>query len=149
MPEEAGPTVELEPADGAMDYVEARLSAAGLPTADLGSTPATFYVGTVDGRRVGVGGLERYGPDALLRSLVVEADIRGSGVGTALCGALESAAAAAGVRSLYLLTADAEAFFAAHGYVPVDRAAVPEAIRHTAEFTDLCPATATCMHKPI
>jgi len=48
---------------------------------------------------------------------------------------------------LYLLTTTAETFFVRCGYEVIDRAAVPEEIRATAEFRDLCPASSLCMKK--
>ena len=48
---------------------------------------------------------------------------------------------------LYLLTTTAEEFFARCGYEPIDRSRVPEAIRATAEFQSLCPASSVCMRK--
>jgi N-acetylglutamate synthase-like GNAT family acetyltransferase len=54
-----------------------------------------------------------------------------------------------GVRALYLLTTTAEKFFAGRGYRRVDREAIPDPIRSTREFADLCPATAAIMVKAI
>ncbi len=44
--------------------------------------------------------------------------------------------------SIYGLTTTAEAFFVKRGYERVDRTEMPEAIRDTAEFRELCPETA-------
>lgn len=146
----SGVTVRLEPARaGDLAYVEGLLAANDLPNGDVGSKPECFYVGYVDDAPVGVGGIERYGPDALLRSVAVETERRGEGVGTALCAALEAAAEADGVRTLYLLTTTAAAFFERLGYVETDRGGAPDAIRGTSEFTDYCPSTATCLRKSL
>lgn len=143
------PTVTVEPADGALSYVETLLEENDLPTADVRSESARFLVATVDDARVGVGGLEQYGSDALLRSVVVERSARGEGIGTALCDALESTATDRGVDALYLLTTTAADFFAVRGYDEIDRADAPEAIRNTTEFADLCPSSATCMRRSL
>lgn len=142
-------TVTLRRADGDLEYVEALLAEADLPTADLRSDPGRFYVARRDDDRVGVGGLEPYGSDGLLRSVVVEPSARGDGVGTGICDALEARARDGGVETLYLLTTTAAAFFADQGYREVDRDAAPTAIRETAEFAELCPASATCMRKSL
>ncbi|WP_254536609.1 arsenic resistance N-acetyltransferase ArsN2 [Halomarina litorea] len=142
------PTVTLRPADG-LAYVETLLERNDLPTADVRTAPAQFYVGLVDGDPVGVGGVERYGPDALLRSVVVEERVRGGGVGAALCDALEATARDAGVETLYLLTTTAAEFFAARGYVRTDRDDVPDTVRGSPEFEALCPASAVPMRKPL
>ncbi|WP_255195287.1 arsenic resistance N-acetyltransferase ArsN2 [Halorarius litoreus] len=139
--------VTLQPADDSLPYVEALLDGAGLPSRDVRESSGWFYVGYVDGERVGVGGIEPYGTDGLLRSVVVEPAARGRGLGTALCAALEAEARAVGVDTLYLLTTTAAPFFAARGYDAIDRTEPPAAIQRTTEFDDLCPTTATCMRK--
>ena len=71
-------------------------------------------------------------PTALLRSLAVRADARGSGLGADLLAHAESQAAALGVDALYLLTTTAERFFAARGYATTTRDAAPPEIQATA-----------------
>lgn len=146
----SGATVTLQRADeGALSYVETLLEANDLPSQDVRSKSACFYVGYDGDDRVGVGGIEPYGTAGLLRSLVVEQSARGNGVGTALCGALESEARIAGVDTLYLLTTTAPEFFAGRGYGEIERDGAPAAIQRTTEFDDLCPATAVCMRKSL
>ena len=94
---------------------------------------------------VGVGGLELCGSVALLRSVAVDPACRDSGIGTRLCDRLKAAAAARGVRGIYLLTETAERFFARRGYVRIDRANAPPEIAATAEFSEVCPETAVLM----
>lgn len=143
-------TITLEPAAPSdLDRVEALLAANDLPSEDVGSGPATFFLASADGEFVGVGGLEQYGDAGLLRSVVVADDARGEGHGTALCAALESRAREAGVAELYLLTTTAAGFFRQCGYEAVDRSAAPEVIQETAEFRELCPDTATCMTRDL
>lgn len=152
-----GASVALRRAgDDRLPYVRALLERNGLPTGDLGSSPASLYVaydgadgadGPDGSDPVGVGGLEIHGPDGLLRSVAVEERARGRGIGTALCGTLEERAAADGAGTLYLLTTTAAGFFAGRGYAAVERGTVPPAIRGTTEFADLCPETATVMRK--
>lgn len=105
-----GVKVTLEPAvDRSFRYVERLLERNGLPTDDLVTGSAGRYVATLDGKRVGVGGIEQYDDHALLRSLAVDEPARGEGVGTALCGALAERARNRGVETCYLLTATAAA----------------------------------------
>jgi amino-acid N-acetyltransferase len=140
--------VELAPATPAdLDRVERLLSANDLPTADVRDDAVRMYVARVDGEPVGAGGLEVHGADGLLRSVVVAESHRGRGYGAAICEHLEARARRAGVGTLYLLTTTAVEFFRARGYGPIDRAAVPEAVRATRQFSELCPATATCMRR--
>jgi len=132
-------------ADGA--YVEELLADNGLPTADVPGALDSLYLIAVDGRRVGVAGLERHGDLALLRSVAVEASERGNGYGARACEALLDRAADAGVSTVYLLTTTADGFFARLGFERVDRAAVPDPIRATREFSELCPSTAVVMRR--
>jgi amino-acid N-acetyltransferase len=138
----------LDPAAGdSLAYVEALLDENELPSRDVRSKPDAFYVARRGGERVGVGGVEVHGTDGLLRSVVVERSARGRGYGTALCDALEAAAAAQGVGTLYLLTTTAAPFFAARGYAEIPRTEAPAAVRETTEFAELCPRSATCLRK--
>ena len=98
---------------------------------------------------VGAIGLEDYGEVGLLRSLVVAEATRGTGLGRRLVAELESYARAGGINEIWLLTIDADAFFARLGYETADRADAPREIRNTAEFSDLCPASATLMFKSL
>lgn len=143
----ASVTLHLASAD--LDYVEKLLRRNELPVQDIETTSAEFYYATADGERIGIGGLESYERSGLLRSVVIEVSKRGQGYGEALCEALEQRAERDGIETLYLLTTTASEFFAAQGYVTVDRATAPNAIRNTTEFQDLCPATATCMRKSL
>lgn len=145
-----GATLTLRRADDdSLSYVESLLDENGLPSRDVRSKPDCFYVGYADGDAVGVGGVEAYGPDALLRSVVVAESKRGEGFGTALCDALEAEARAEGVETLFLLTTTASDFFADRGYAEIERTDAPDAVRETTEFDDLCPATASCMRKSL
>jgi N-acetylglutamate synthase-like GNAT family acetyltransferase len=124
------------------------LKAASLPIEDLSeSAPVRFWVAEDGGRLVGAIGLERYGADGLLRSLVVAPDWRGRGVGAALVEALERDARFGGVEMLVLLTQTARPFFERLGYTVAERDSVPGLVRASTEFRSLCPASAACMTK--
>lgn len=120
-----------------------------LPVEDLDDSPVDFLVAVEGGRLVGAIGLERHGDAGLLRSLVVDGDARGSGLGQRLVSALEAKAQADGVGRLVLLTQTAAPFFADRGYEVIDRASVPPGVQASAEFKSLCPASATCMGKTL
>jgi len=130
--------------------IAALLSAAGLPAlAAADFRAADFRIAHSGPELIGAIGVERYGDDGLLRSLVVAPSARGAGVGVRLVDAIEQHARAAALRSLVLLTTSAEPFFARRGYTTVARDAVPLAVRESTEFSTLCPASAVCMRKSL
>ena len=128
----------------------ALLQGAGLPTADLPSAPVLkMWVLEASDSLVGVIALERFGADALVRSLVVAPAYRKRGFGRELVARLEQDAQADGVEQLVLLTESAEQFFRGLGYDVIDRRDVSEGLKQSAEFRSLCPASAVCMSKVI
>ena len=140
----------LAPSPPTAEALAGLLARAGLPHADLTPAHLPDFLALRDGDAlVGAVGLEVYGPDALLRSLVVAPERRGEGLGAGLVDAIEAHARRRGVEVLWLLTETAEGFFATRGYARAERASAPEAIRSTAEFAALCPASAVCMRKPL
>ena len=126
------------------------LQAQGLPISDITDEHSEhfFFVGS-DGSPTGLFGLELYGTDALLRSLVVGENARGNGLGSILVEHAEQYAATNRVRSIYLLTTTAEMFFKRLGYEPTDRSLAPPSIKETREFTSLCPASSAFLMKTL
>jgi len=136
----------LEPATVAdLDALRALLERLHLPTQDVGSPHQTFIVARVRGELVGCVGLERYGDDALLRSLGVVSPLQGAGLGTALFAQALAEARRSGVQALYLLTTTAAAFFEERGFARIARSEVPAPVAASAEFRSLCPQTAACL----
>lgn len=135
---------------GDWDAVQDLLHAADLPIDDLGPERLDgFLIAQDENATVGLIGLEILGTVGLLRSLVVARNARNSGLGGKLVGALESAALAAGITELWLLTIDAERFFQRHDFEIIDRTAAPDEIRQTDEFSALCPDSAFLMRKSL
>lgn len=125
------------------------LREAKLPDDDFAAHLGHFLVARHEATVVGAVGYERHGSDGLLRSLVVHAAWRRSGLGRLLVTALTEKAKAAGLRRFYLLTQTAEEFFKARGYQRVDRTEVPSAMAQAPEFKFLCPASAVCLTREI
>ncbi len=135
---------------GDWDTVQDLLLAADLPINDLGPERLDgFLIAQDENATVGLIGLEILGTVGLLRSLVVARNARNSGLGGKLVGALESAALAAGITELWLLTIDAERFFQRHDFEIIDRTAAPDEVRQTDEFSALCPDSAHLMRKSL
>ena len=83
---------------------------------------------------VGFGGLEPYGQDALLRSVVTLPPLRNKGIGTAIVATLEAEAGLRGARSIWIVSRAAAAFFERRGYAKCLASVVPDAIRATRAF---------------
>ncbi len=125
--------------------IEALLTDASLPLEGSHAHLASFIVGELEGVIVCAGALEPYGEAALLRSVVVSANRRGSGFGAILFDEVSGMAKARGVDQLFLLTTTAAPFFAQRGFAVVARETVPAALQASHEFQGACPASATLM----
>ncbi len=122
----------------------------GLPAEDVTQALLENFVGLKQsGCLIAMGGLEPLGDLGLLRSVVVCDEYRGRGIASELVRSLEKKAVGVGIEVLYLLTTDADQYFARFGFKRVDRDQVPQKIRNTNQFSELCPDTAVVMFKPI
>lgn len=125
------------------------LSSLSLPTADLPETLDNFKILKNVDQVIGVCGLEVFGTVALLRSLAVAPGNQQQGLGEMLLKATLELAKEKEVQQVYLITNTAAAFFAKRGFKPVERALVPAVIQSTAQFSFVCPASATVMYRQI
>lgn len=143
--------IRLDPGTAAdLEAVVAFLTSAGLPTDDLDAASARAFLVARHGKTlVGTVAVDRAGAWGLLRSLAVAPVWRGRGRGRRLVRAAEIRAAADGVRHLALLTTSAAPFFLARGYTPVDRTALPDALRRHPQVAGLCPASAVCLMREL
>lgn len=119
----------------------------GLPLDGLKEHWGTALVAVSNGRLVGTAALELYGDGALLRSVAVDSNLRGQGVGLELTAAALELAREVGAQRVYLLTETAGAFFPRFGFRPTSREDVPEEVKRSVEFTSACPASALVMVK--
>ncbi|MDK2014669.1 MULTISPECIES: arsenic resistance N-acetyltransferase ArsN2 [unclassified Deinococcus] len=135
-----------EAAAADLPVMEALLIAAELSLEGVQAHLADFVLAIQGNEVVGVAGLERYGPHALLRSVAVRADHQGRGLGQSLTRAMIERATAARLETLTLLTTTAANFFPKFGFRPVTRDALPAALRASSQLRGICPASATVMH---
>jgi amino-acid N-acetyltransferase len=144
------PHVEFRPATAAdADALRSFLSAAGLP-ADADPAREELLLAVRGDAIVGCVGLEVRRGDALLRSLAVAPEQRGSGLGDALLGRMLAHARAIHVDAVWLLAlGGTEGWFAKRGFAAVDRAAAPPAIAATAQFKASACAEARCMRRAL
>ncbi len=141
---------EVGPAS-AQDLIAIRglLEYSGLPTGDLELARPVFAVIRENGQVIAAGALQHFGSSALLRSVVVSPDRRGSGLGQTIVRELERQARASRIKRLVLLTQTAGEFFTRQGYRLIERSAAPEDMQGSEEFRSLCPSSATCMAKSL
>jgi amino-acid N-acetyltransferase len=118
----------------------ALLADANLPVSDLTNRHLEhfFFTGSAESP-TGLVGLEIFGSDALLRSLVVSAGARAAGLGSWLVRHAEDYASARHVRAIYLRL----------GYRRIDRSQAPPSIRSSREFASLCPASSALMMRQL
>lgn len=129
-----------------LEAVAQLLAAAHLPGDGLEEQFGPAYaVAEVNGAIIAAEGIERYGDAGLLRSAVVRDDWRGRGVGDMLTRDRLAWAERAGLEELWLLTTTAADYFPRFGFARADRAAAPDAMQASREFSEACPATAVAM----
>lgn len=92
------------------------IAGANLPPLFVPEYLGGFIVAEQAGLVVACGGLETYGSCGVIRSVVVDERLRGTGVGKQLWQLLESDARAAGATDLYLFTGDAHDFWQRLGF---------------------------------
>jgi arsenate reductase len=148
--EDGSPILADKPIEPADPGLRAALSQALLPTDDLAEPGRKFYAHeTLDGERVAYGGFERYGPDLLLRSIVVLPQARHRGIGSGVLALLLRRAFDDGARRAWLLTTDAAPFFERAGFRQVERTLAPQSILGTQQAKSLCPASAVLLARAI
>ncbi len=128
------------------DAVAILLQSAGLPASGVRERFGENYaVVNIDGEVVGAAGIELYGKDALLRSVVVKEAVRGFGYGSDVVLDRLHWSLRQGITSVYLLTTTAVHYFPRFGFRVVTRDQVPETIGGSIEFRSVCPRSATVM----
>jgi amino-acid N-acetyltransferase len=123
------------------------LTQSGLPTSDLDAARPVIFVARSGGEFVGIGAIELFGSEGLLRSVTVVPSHRKSGLGRDIVQRLERQARESGLLELVLLTETAQPFFERLGYCVIERSAAPAAVQGSAEFKSLCPQSVVCMRK--
>lgn len=128
-----------------LDAVTGLLGASGLPLAGLERTH--LWLSEMNNDITGVGGFERYGTMALLRSLAVTPEGRGRGLGGALLQHLLGVLRADGVTSAYGLTTTIPEWLLRLGFEEVARDTLPAALSSSAQLRGACPASARAFRK--
>jgi len=125
------------------------LQRGNLPINDLPVNLPNFFVAKEQDTYVGVAGLERFGSVGLLRSVAVDSQHQGRQIAATLVEELLEWAKLANMHELYLITTTADRYFERHGFKPVNRQQVPDAIQQSEQFRELCPASAIVMKRTV
>ena len=142
--------IEFRPAKaGDLKGVLDLLRGHALDLSGVRETFGDFLVAEEEGVLLGSIGLEVHAPYALLRSAAIVPGRNGRGIGGVLTARIFDHARSRGVQELYLFTTGAAGFFERHGFVRIDRTAMPPALQATKQFTHACGATAIAMRRAI
>jgi len=116
-----------------------------LPRADVERHLGTLLVAREGQRIIGCAGVELYGSAGLVRSIAVDLPHRGLGLGIQLTEAILAVARSRGLKTVYLLTETAAAFFPRFGFRSIRREEVDPAVQQSVEFAKACPTSAQAM----
>ena len=128
-----------------LDAVASLLSTSGLPLVGLERTH--LWLSEADGTVTAVGGFERYGTVALLRSLAVRPEERGKGCGGALLRHLLKTLQADGVTAAYGLTTTIPEWLLRLGFQEITQEELPAALLGSEQLRGACPASARAFWK--
>lgn len=117
----------------------------GLPLDGAQEHINNFQLIYADDNFLGCAGLEIYGKTALLRSLAIKPEAQGQHCGTRLLQHMINTAGTAGVKHLYLLTTDADAYFHKLGFEKIDTGKLPTSLQASRQLQGACPASAIAM----
>lgn len=148
--EEGAPFLRDTPIGADDAGLNAALRRENLAVDDLSEAGRRFFVyRNLSGAMLGYGGYELYGSDALLRSVIVETDGRGHGIGRNLVALTCYRALRQGARTAWLLTTTAADFFEKLKFKRRAREDAPDAILETRQAQSLCPASAVLLSKKL
>src|SRR5918996_4925303 len=140
------PHPQLRQASGPdLPAIASLLHEGGLPAGAARERVGRTVVAESDRRVIATAAWEPVGDAALLRSVAVGADVRGTGAGLLVSAAALRQAARAGIRDVYLVTTDADGFFSRCGFRSIPREELPEAVAAHKQITRECPSTAPVM----
>lgn len=128
-----------------LEKIRTLLGLCGLVIEGIEDHIGTFIVAYDGDRLAGCAGSEAYQFAALIRSVAVNPEYRGVGLGRRLVRQLLDRLSSRGLREFYLLTVDAEEYFRKRGFRTIDRDEIHPQLLSSAELSGACPDTAVCM----
>lgn len=134
---------KADPAD--IVFAQKLLADNNLPYQDIEDKNVKIFILKNDNTPIGIIGLEVYHKIALLRSMVIEKMYKNQGYGKYLFNKIVDYCKDKKVSELYLLTCSADRYFEKLGFEQILRNNLPEEIKQTKQFSQLCPCSAICM----
>jgi 4-nitrophenyl phosphatase len=117
----------------------------GQPAGAARERVARTVVAQGDRTVLGTAAWDPAGDAAMLRSVAVSPDTRGTGIGLLVTAAALRGISREGFREVYAVTTEAEGFFAGCGFRAVSREELPPGVAEHRQITRECPASATVM----
>ncbi len=117
--------------------IESLLKAEWLPPLAIAAFLDSFWVLDTGGRVAGCAGIEIYGEAAVLRSVVVAPELRGTGEGDRLVTVGLDYARQHGAKRVYLFTMHAAPFFARYGFEPATTDEFEPSVRNSWQYIGL------------
>jgi 4-nitrophenyl phosphatase len=117
----------------------------GLPAGAARERVGRTVVAESDRRVLATAAWEPAGDAALLRSVAVAPEHRGTGIGILVVAAALRQVARTGIRDVYLVTTDAERFFGRCDFRAIQREELPDEIASHRQITRECPTSAPVM----
>jgi amino-acid N-acetyltransferase len=131
-------SVALRPArSDDIPAIESLLKAEWLPPMAILEFLDSFWVLETGGRVAGCAGIEIYGEAAVLRSVVVAPELRGTGEGDRLVTVGLDYARQHGAKRVYLFTMHAAPFFGRYGFEPVTTDEFEPSVRESWQYIGL------------
>ena len=129
--------LEIRPAlESDLDDVLGLLIDEDLNTEGVHEAIGNFVVAYDGDELIGCGGAEPHQFVALIRSIVVHEESRGSRVGRRIVRELLDRLSARGLREFYLVTEHAEGYFRKRGFKPCDRDEVHPQVQESSELAE-------------
>jgi len=141
------PHPQVRPASGPdLPHIATMLHQGGLTAGAARERVGRTMVAEADRKPIATASWERIDGVGLLRSVAVSSEYRRAGAGTIIVAATLKRVIEEGVREVYLVTENAERFFAACGFRVIDRDQLPEGIEKHPQLVRECPASAPAMY---
>jgi 4-nitrophenyl phosphatase len=144
---EERPHPQVRPAAGPdLPHIATMLHHGGLTAGAARERLGRTMVAEADRRPIATASWERVDDVGLLRSVAVAPDSRRAGAGTIVVAATLRRMIEDGLDEVYLVTEQAERFFAACGFKTIDRDQLPAGVEKHPQVARDCPASAPAMY---